>query len=193
MGKCLYKQPTEKLRKNTNIDDYYMLYFNSNQELIMSEFSSSYPKSVTIYVDKNVQISYLIDGGVPQFRSLEYAEYIDGKIASCEKFTKLYQPPYGIKINGEYYEYDNSTLIKAVKFENYNTNYEPFCSPALQLGLVPGRILNPDIFSYEFNYDDSENLICKKTHKYTPENLREYTIILKKVELNKLKNFGILM
>jgi len=195
-GKCLYKQPSTKIRKSADINDYYALYYNSNHQLLISEpVYSHYFKLVTIYFDENIQITYSVDddGGdsSPQFRFMEYTEYSNGNVLSCEKFAKQYNPPYGVEINGEYYEYEGIKLISAIKIENYNTAYEPFQNPVLRFEFIPGRILNPDIFYYDFKYDNSEKLICKKTQRYTTECTKENTLTLVKSEIEKLKKFGV--
>lgn len=197
-GKCLYKQPSAKIRKGVDVNDYYMLYYDSNHKLVMSEpVYSHHFKLVTIYFDKNIQITYSVDDDgstpqfSPQFRSMEYTEYNNGHIGSCEKFSQQYNSPYGVEISGEYYKYDGLKLISAIRIENYNTAYEPFQHPALSLGFIPGRIINPDIFCYDFEYDNPEKLICKKTQRYTSECNKENTITLAMSEIEKLSKFGL--
>ncbi len=187
-NKCLFKRLSSKLKENQNANDYAKFYFDEHESLIMSEVLLPYEQSVvTVYIDEKIQATYLYANKKCSLYSLECCEYdTDGKLLSCETYSVLFKPPYGIRVDSEYYTYRDNLLLNAVKLENFNANFK---LNEMMKALSPKRIINPDIYEYVFIYENE--VLCKKTYKFAEDNYLEETINLKKSELDKLKKHDI--
>lgn len=127
--------------------------------------------------------------GLPKvyFSAFERTVYDDkGRTLECEFYENKSSPPYGTAASAEYYEYEVTTLIKAVKYEDYNTNFKPH---KVLFEICPTLIINPYIFEYSFEYSEG-SVFCEKKHKYSGEedNIKRYE--LNKGELLKLSKYG---
>lgn len=195
-NKCLFSKLFKKIPKSSKPQEYTAYYYD-NEKLIMSEFKlDAYSKQITFYIsndnNEKVQITFFImpnENGQPQkhLSSLEYSVYDDNKLIKCETYINQSKPPYGISVYGEYYQYENSKLIKAIKYDNYNSNFK---MDAVMKELCPTLVINPYIYEYEFEYLDN-SVFCQKTRKHSQNENNTNRYELKRAVLNDLSDNGV--
>ncbi len=197
VAKALFPRLYKKLPKGAIAESYATMHFDKDGKLHHLEQSiNSCRKYVTICISDQLQADYVVNiysGGESdvsiELLDMEWAEYdSDGNPVSVESFRGDGTLNYGVTINCEYYQYENGKLVHADQFKDYCTGVRLEESMVRQF--VPDRIMNPEIFAYDFERTD-DGVLCMKTNYYSKSKTFTQSINMPEKEIKKMEEHGI--
>lgn len=193
--KALFPRLYNKLPKGAEPSAYVEMFFDEEGKLhhLVHQISETVCYA-TIPVSKQLLADYRIEqfaGRKPfiTFLFMEWTEYDpDGHPVSVESFQRNGSLADGVIISCEYYQYENGKLIHADYFKGFDSNGK--IEEQLVRRMVPDRIMNPEIFAYDFQRTE-DGILCTKTNYWSASRTYTGSFLMPEKELKKMEEHGI--
>lgn len=193
--KALFPRLFKKLPQGANAQEYAVLYFDRDETLHHLEFQMdaarrylTVPLSGQLQADFEVRIWEAGRKPFVTFLSMEWTEYgDDGRPVSVESFRRNGSLADGVIINSEYYQYENGKMIHADRFDSFDSDFQ---SGGLVLRFVPDRIMNPEVFAYDFEPAEG-GVLCTRTNFWSKSKTYTQSFLMPQKELQKMEENGI--
>lgn len=193
--KGLFPRLYKKLPKGTEPSEYAEMYFDKEGKLHHSVHQISetvyyvtIPISEQLLADFRVEI---ITGRKPFITLLfmEWTEYDHhGNPVSIESFQRNGSLADGVIISCEYYRYENGKLIHIDFFKEFDSDGK--IEEPLVRRMVPDRIMNPEIFAYDFQRTEG-GILCTRTIYWSESKTYTGTFLMPEKEVKKMEEHGI--
>ena len=192
--KALFPRFYKNLPKGACAEAYAAAYFDPDGNLHhMAHRIDETKRYITIPVSEQLLADYRVEelpGRKPfvTFLSMEWTEYgDDGNPVSVESFRRNGSLADGVIINSEYYQYENGKMIRADRFDTFDSDFQ---SGGLVLRFVPDRIMNPEVFSYDFEPAEG-GVLCTRTNFWSKSKTYTHSFLMPQKELQKMEEHGI--
>ena len=192
--KALFPRLYNKLLKGAEPAAYAEMYFDKDGKLhhLVHQISETV-YYVTIPVSKQLQADYRVEhiaGRKPfiTFLCMEWTEYDpDGNPVSVESFQRNGSLADGVIISCEYYRYENGKLIHADYYKEFDSDGR--IEEPLVRRMVPDRIMNPEVFAYDFQRTEG-GILCTRTIYWSASKTYTGSFLMPEKELKKMEEHG---
>jgi hypothetical protein len=193
--KALCPRFYKKLPQGAIAESYAAAYYKDDGKIHHIEYKMDEARRyVTLRISDQLLVDYHVEyfpGRKPfiTFNSMEWTEFdANGRPISVESFGGNGTLSGGTIISGEYYQYENGRLIHADLFKDFDTSGR--IEASLLIRMVPDRITNPDVFSYDFQRTEG-GILCTKTNHWSESKTYTGSFLMPEKELKKTEEYGI--
>ena len=166
------KAPKAKLAKNADPANYVTLKYDSDGTLkVAYQGEPGSNELAFVYVSEQLTIGYWIESGQDGAVSYSLYNFVwhefddEGRLISVEEFHGSGSPTDDVKINCEYYEYEDGILSHVWQFKDFR-KYPMQVTVNLIRQMMPDRIYNPDQFEYTFQRtEDGLDYTCNHYYR----------------------------
>lgn len=192
--KALFPRQYAKLPKGADAAEYDALYFDPDGRLHHLDYCApGFGRFAAVLDSDQLVLTYRIFDQPDRkpfitLLTMEWTEYgADGEPVSVTEFRRNGSLADGVIINCEYYQYENGRMCHADRFAEFDSD---FSGGGLITRLAPDKILNPEIFSYDFQRTEG-GVRCTRTHFWSRSKTYRASILMPEKELLKLEKNGI--